>query len=391
MDNSPEFMGKLKFINLADIFQILGGNGSTGILHLTSQHVPHKGLIYFLKGNPVNSQCGSLKGLKAIYALFGWIEGDFVFHEQKIDVAQDIKQSRMEIVLDALRMLDDGEIEKVGPPSFDEDAIGKNIEAGIQKGMPVIKGPLIDYMYVVKEDIFQGGARILKEKDHGKWMWTVFEGVVRVYRETSKGPLIVARLGEGCFIGTFKALLFGEYQRSATITAEDEVRLCLLDTEHIYREYTSLSQNFREILLSFDNRLRQITDRAVELYAKEGNNKWSLKNMKIFLKKGSNSEGLFTIREGKAFIITETQKGDLPLVELNKNDVFGTLPFIDIGHEPRSASIVGSDDLKVEKIDIQQLQKEYNNLSSTFRNMIYYVGTCITMTTKFVSLLHKRD
>ena len=226
---------------------------------------------------------------------------------------------------------------------------------------------MIDYKHVIKEDIFKDNTQIIKEGGHGKWMWVVFDGVVRVSRETPNGTLVVARLGEGCFIGTFKALLYGEYNRSATVTAEGDVRLCLLDTEHIHTEYTSLSPGFRRLLLSLDNRLRRITDRAVELYSKEKNNNWSLKNQKIFIKKGSTQEGLFAIQEGSASIIAETKNGVLPLVQLNKDDIFGTFPFFDFGHEPRSASVAASGDLKVEKIDMQNIQTEYNNLSSTFK------------------------
>ena len=138
------FKGSLHFISLPDILQILGGNNSTGILRIMCPYVPDVGLIYFLNGNPINSTCGSLKGIKSIYALFGWTEGKFEFHEGEVQVDHLIKQNRMEIVLDALRMLDDGETERVGPPSFDEADVEKRVGAGEKKGLPIIKGPSID-------------------------------------------------------------------------------------------------------------------------------------------------------------------------------------------------------------------------------------------------------
>ena len=136
MDKSAEFTGKLNFISMPDIFQFLGGNGSTGVLHVTTQYAPDKGLIYFIKGNPVNAKCGSLSGIKAAYSLFGWTEGNFEFYEQDVEMGQTIKQNRMEIVLDALRMVDDGEIKKVGPPSFDEQIWKKMLKMEKQRVRP---------------------------------------------------------------------------------------------------------------------------------------------------------------------------------------------------------------------------------------------------------------
>ena len=122
MSDRAALAGSLSFISLADIFQILGGNNSTGILRITSQHSPDSGLIYFLKGDPVNATIGTTSGLDAVYAMFGWVEGTFEFHEQEVRAGRVINNSMMEIVLDAMRMLDDGLIKKVGPASFDEAA-----------------------------------------------------------------------------------------------------------------------------------------------------------------------------------------------------------------------------------------------------------------------------
>lgn len=374
-------MGNLQFINLADIFQILGGNASTGVLKITNKYTPHQGIIYFLKGNPINSECGPLRGIDAVYALFGWSDGQFTFHEQQIEIPQLIKQNRMEIVLDALRMIDDGEIKQVGPQSSNESAMCHDNNIIAINSLPVIKGPLLEYHYIVKEDLYKDGARIIKEGDHGKWMWIVSEGVAEVSRKTSRGSLPIARLGEGCYIGTFRALLYGEYQRSATMTTEGDVRLCLLDTEYLHREYSSLSPGLRQVLLSLDKRLRLITDRVVKLYENGNKNKIDIKNKDIVIKKGSSKEELYCIKEGEAFIVAETQKGNLPLITLGKDDVIGDLPFMDFGHEPRSASIIVSDDISLEPMDRWNLQEEYDNLSSTFRNLIYYVGSCVTMTT----------
>jgi CRP-like cAMP-binding protein len=384
--------GALSFVSLADLFQILGGNNCTGILRLVSQYVPNPGLIYFVNGNPVNASSGSLQGIDAIYALFGWTEGEFEFNEQGVNVGHMVKQSRMEIVLDALKMVDDGVIKKVGPPSLDEVSVVENGRAKHrgEEVLQVTKGPFVDYSHVLEEEEYRDGERIVNQGGHGKWIWVVLEGTVHISKETATGPVTVARLGAGCFVGTITALSFVPYTRSATATASGDVRLGLLDTEPLSREYASLSPDFKALLLSQDGRLKKVTDRIVELFMKEDKTKGLTKGKKVILKKGSSKEGAFTIIDGETCVVGQTKKGYLALLTLGKNDVFGHVPFMDMGHEPRSALVMASKDLEVNKLDTDNLQGEYDNLSETFKNLILNTTTCVFMTTRMAYYLHEK-
>jgi len=386
MGDRGAFAGNLTFINLADIFQILGGNNSTGILRITSKHAPDSGLIYFVKGDPVNATIGSQTGLDAVYALFGWVEGTFEFQEQTVRMKREIKKSRMEVVLDAMRMLDDGLIQKVGPPSF-EEVSPKEAGKPRSEKRRVIEGPLLDYSYVLNEEDYRDGEEIVRERGHGKWIWVILKGSAAITRETAKGPMTIAHLGRGCFLGTLGALTFMEYTRSATITAMGDVQLGLLDSELLHREFSSLSPDFKEFLLSLDRRLRKITNRSCELFENKGKIPPLPKGSKVVLEKGSPKKEAFTIVEGEAYVIGQAKKTALPLVTLEKNDVFGNIPFTDMGQEPRYASVFSSKDLKVDKLDTDRFQKDYDRLSDTIRNMIYVTCTSIFSTTKLVSAL----
>jgi len=392
MSAKAALAGSLSFISLTDIFQILGGNSSTGVMRITSQHAPDPGLIYFAKGDPINATSGPLSGLDAIYTLFGWIEGTFEFYEQEVQIGRVIKKNRMEILLDAMRMLDDGLIKKVGPLPFDEMASVESSKTGSEKKrtLQVIKGPLVDYSHVLDEEEYHAEERIARAGGHGKWIWIILKGSVNVSRETTNGPMNIANLGEGCFIGGFTILPFIEYTRSVSITALDDVQLGLLDTEFLYRDFMSLSSDFRKILLSLDGRLRKITDKTVELYTKgDKTDKGFTKNKKMVMEKGSSKQEAFAIVEGETYVIGQSQKGYLPLLTLEKDEVFGYTPFADMGHEPRSALILASKDLKAHKMDTESIQKEYENLSGTFRNMIYNSCMCTFLTTKMAYHLHE--
>ncbi len=381
MYGKAELAGYLSFVGLPDLFQILGGNNNTGILYITSQYAPTPGLIYFINGNPVDASCGPLIGLDAIYALFGWTEGIFKFHQQAVQVQRLVNNSRMEIILDALRMLDDGIIKKVGPPSPGEvSAVQSSSE---RDALPVIKGPLVNYMYIIDEEEFRDGERIVVEGAHGNWIWVILEGVVEITRQTSNGPITIARLGEGSTIGTIRCLAWREHIRSATATAVGNVQLGVLDSEHLSEEYTRLTSQFRELLLSMDARLGKITDTAVELFMKENKAHGLIGDKKVVI-----NEGLFTIMEGEAYVVKRTPQGYLSLLTLKKEDVFGYAPFMDIGHELRCASVVASRDLKVNRLDTDSLRKEYDRLSPIFKGFIGNIATCVSLTGRLVGKAH---
>lgn len=383
MDDRVVFSGSLEFISLADILQILGGNGSSGTLRMSSKYAPGPGVIHFINGDPANAVTGALKGLKAVHALFGWLEGKFEFQEGDPKTGKAIKESRMQIVLDALRMLDDGAIPKIGPPSPDGSTPGDTGD-GDRPALQVIKGPLPDYSYIIGEEEFRDGERIVKQGGHGKWLWTIFEGEVDVYRKIPDGELAIARLGEGCFIGTFAALLFREYARTATAKAVGDVRLGLIDTEQLSTVFNSLSPGFRKILLSLDNRLKNITQTAVDVYTKSGRLKRPSSDHKAIIKKGSEKEDLFTLKKGDVQIVIPTKKGPLTLCDIEKDTVFGYIPFLDMGHELAHASVAAAPGLKADKLDITIMQEEYDALPGTFQNLIYVLGTLIFSTTRTI-------
>jgi hypothetical protein len=392
MGGKAVLTGNLKFTSLADLFQIIGGNNSTGTLRITSQYVPQPGIVHFLKGNPVNAANGPLKGLDAVYSLFGRTEGNFEFSEEKLSVEHAIKKNRMEIVLDALRMLDDGVIEKVGPTTADELLSKKGTKStdGQKRELPVIKGPAIDYLYILDEEEFSDGKTVVKEGSHGKWIWVILDGAAQLTRGTSRGPLTIAKLGEGCFIGSFTSLLFQEYARSATVSAMGDLRVGLLDTQRLAGEFYTLPADFRNTLSSLDRRLKKITDRAVDLSAKKKDSlSLPAKGLQVVVDIGSKKDDLYCIQEGQAYVVGKTAKGALPLLTLEKDDVFGNLPFMDMGQEPRNASVAGTQSLKTITLDAEELHTSYDHLSQTFKGMIFNICTCVSITTKLVYLLSR--
>ncbi len=386
--NNYVLSGKLNFLSLGDVLQFLGSNASTGVLRITSKYVEDPSLIYFINGNPINASSGSLSGLDAVNSLFGWTDGEFEFSDEEVTCETVIKKSRMEIILDGLSMLDDGQIERLGPMSFEEK---ESILSGKVSTLPVIRGPLVDYLYVVDEEEAYAGTNIVREGKHGSWFWVILEGVAEVYKETAKGPLEILRIGEGAFIGSIASLMLLEGNvRSTTIVAVDNVQLGVLDFQRLSIDFMRMSEQFRSLIISLDKRLRQITTMVVNIYLNKVSLEELIADKKQIIKQGDNEKGIFTIQEGEVHIARSAENSYVPLLNLYIGDFLGHIPFLDIGHEPYSASVFGSEDLKTKSIDIYPLQKEYEQLSTTFKHFIEFITTSISATTMMACELQKK-
>ena len=108
------------------------------------------------------------------------------------------------------------------------------------------------------------------------------------------------------------------------------------------------------------------------------------------MKSGSTKKQAFIISGGEACVVGKSKKGHLPLLTLKKDDVFGNFPFLQMGHETRSASVMATEDLKVSKLDVDDMEKEYENLTGTFRNLIFNASTCVFSTTKRAYRRHEK-
>jgi len=376
--------GNLDFLTLGDVIQLIGSNGGSGILHVISKYTQDPGKLFFDKGNIINAQAGSLNGVKAAYQLFGWTEGDFEFSQEDVTEERVINKNRMEIILDGLRMVDDGQVKKLGPISFEDQLSDvSKVNVGKEFIYPVIKGPLVDYTYVVSEDEFSEGHKIVEENRHGTWNWTILEGVVDIVKYTKKGPVKILKFGDGAFIGSIDSLSYKSSARSSTAIASGKVQLGVLDTQRLTIEYSSRSPEFRRLIKSLEERLREVTDKAVQIYLKNDNIKELLKEKKLVIRQSTSElSQFFIIEEGEAFVVQHTDMGHLLLAHLKKGDFIGKIPFLDIGHEPLDASVFASKEFKVSKPDLKAIREEYNQTSATLKNMIENVATSILVTTR---------
>jgi CRP-like cAMP-binding protein len=288
-------------------------------------------------------------------------------------------------------MLDDGEIEKVEVAASEENSAVPKKDIIKKSSLPLIKGPLVDYLHVVDEEEFFDGEEIIIEGNHGNWIWVILEGIVELSRSTPKGPVKFLQISDGAFIGSISSLLSDESVRNVTATAVGNVQLGMLDSQGMGSEFSRMTSEFRNIVRSLDNRFNEVMNRAAATFIGKNDPAKLLKDKRPVIMEGKNDDKSFLITGGRASIVRKTKDGVIPLITgLGKGDFIGHIPFLDMGLEPTSAIVLGDKRLKVATVDQKTLAEEYEQLSLTFKNVLNNISTNILATAMVICELEKK-
>ena len=198
-------------------------------------------------------------------------------------------------------------------------------------------------------------------------MWVVLEGIVEISKQTPEGPLQILRLSDGAYVGSISSFLTESSVRTATAKAVTKVQLGMLDSQLLANEFAAMTPELRDIVKSLDRRLSRITDSVVKIVSQSGTAKGFLGEKKAVIDQGKNEERVFTITHGKAAIARNIDGTYVPLLELQKGDFFGHIPFLKMGHEPHAAAVFASTNLKIAPIDVAGLVAEHDSLPNSFR------------------------
>jgi hypothetical protein len=387
MSSNIVLSGSLRFLGLAELLQLLGGMGSTGVIKISSAHTEGLGLIYCEDGNPVEAEFQDTSGIQTLYSFFGWLDAQFEFSEEPVLVESNIHKSRMEIILDGLRMLDDGLIQIVGSST---EARKSTLDLKDASGLPIIKGSLIDYLYIVDEDEFEDGQEIVVQEKFGNWLWVILGGTVEVVRLMPEGQIPISKLSDGAFIGRITSLKTKSNVRSATVKAIGRVQLGVLDYHRILEEYSKLSEEFKDALVSFDNRLKQITHACANAVVEKLTPRKNMGHLKPFSLLDNTDHSVLKILSGEAVIVRKMDNLFVPLCTLTDGDFIGNIPFLNTSHEPHSAQVFVSENFSTQPVKLVGFKKEYDKLSTMLKNMIQHTFTCMSITSgRLIDILKK--
>ena len=118
------------------------------------------------------------------------------------------------------------------------------------------------WTYVAREEDYPEDAIIIKEGSCGDWAYVLLEGRAKVTKKTSDGTLILGTLEEGAVFGEVGFFEINGGTRSASVIATDgPVRVGVLDSHLLRKEYEALSLELRELLKALVIRLKKSSDR----------------------------------------------------------------------------------------------------------------------------------
>lgn len=123
------------------------------------------------------------------------------------------------------------------------------------------------YGYMAKEETFEDNAFIIREGARGDWVYVLLEGKAKVKKITPKGIASIDTLKAGDIFGEMVLWGSGQGVRTASVIAEGEVKVGVLDTEHLRRDYESISPRLKSLVRSLISRLRETTEKAVTIAA----------------------------------------------------------------------------------------------------------------------------
>ncbi len=121
------------------------------------------------------------------------------------------------------------------------------------------------YAYIANEEYYPDKTVVIEEGSKGDWVYLVLEGQLKVRKSTNKGNVTVYTLKEGDILGEMLLLEPGKGVRTASVIAEGPVRLGVLDTAQLARDYDSISPQLKGLIRSLIQRLEETTDKVCDL------------------------------------------------------------------------------------------------------------------------------
>ena len=135
------------------------------------------------------------------------------------------------------------------------------------------------YGYVASEEEYPDKAVIIEEGSKGDWVYVILKGRARVIKRTRKGIVTLDTLKEGDIFGEMVLLETGQELRSASVVAADgPVRLGVMDSERLVKDYGTLSPQLRTLMRSLIRRLKEATNKICSMVVENAEQAYSPKH-----------------------------------------------------------------------------------------------------------------
>lgn len=121
------------------------------------------------------------------------------------------------------------------------------------------------YGYIVDELDYPDKKVIIEEGSIGDWVYVVLEGRVKVRKKTAKGFVTLSTLEEGAIFGEIPLFLKRDKVRTATIQADGRVKVGILDTARLDREFELVSPQLKGLIKTLARRFSDTVEKVGRL------------------------------------------------------------------------------------------------------------------------------
>lgn len=126
------------------------------------------------------------------------------------------------------------------------------------------------HAYIATEEFYPHDSVIIEEGTVGDWVYVILEGSAKVRKKTPKGMVTIDTLKEGDMFGEMGFLEGGKRVRSASIVADGEVWVGVLDREKLTTDFNQIPSNLRALIRALILKLRESTAQLCSLVAAQG-------------------------------------------------------------------------------------------------------------------------
>ena len=113
-------------------------------------------------------------------------------------------------------------------------------------------------LYLSNEETYESGEIIIEEGTRANWVYIILEGQAKVTKRTDAGIVTTDKLKKGAIFG--EMALLGNVpagQSAYVIAADGAIRLGVLDSQQLLKDYESLSPALRSLITTLIMRLEE--------------------------------------------------------------------------------------------------------------------------------------
>ena len=119
--------------------------------------------------------------------------------------------------------------------------------------------------YISSEEDYPDKAVIIDEGSKGDWIYIVLEGQAKVKKRTAKTTVTLDILKKGEIFGEMVLLKQSDGVRTASVVADGPVKVGVLDTNLVIKDYDDLTPQLRRLIRSLVFRLEETSKRIGDL------------------------------------------------------------------------------------------------------------------------------